>query len=145
MMFFTTCSACGMRAAQPSPEEVGDQYDGLCFKCQADVTWHRQQGSRYGAAGCHCDSCWVSHLEAAEMGAVYHRGSRARYRRAVEARVDEWEGEAEFMLERVARMRESLMGAWTEAQFRAVERRAKVHTDAARRARAILERLEAKR
>jgi hypothetical protein len=70
------------------------------------------------------------------------RGSRARYRRAVEARVEEWEREARRMRGRAAGMRKSTSPfQWAEPTIRHVETRARVYADAARRARAILERL----
>ena len=77
-----------------------------------------------------------------ERALVAGRGSRARYRRAVEARALEWEGEADAACRSLRRLATvEPMFAVDAAEVREMETTARVCTNAARRARRILEAL----
>lgn len=84
---------------------------------------------------------WAPSYAAGVAEATKVRGSAARYRRAVEARVEEWEDIAESCWEQVRDDLEAEAPHCANMNQRAASR----YDRAARRARAILERLEAMR
>jgi hypothetical protein len=91
--------------------------------------------------GCECWTCELDRRACAAEEAPH--GSRARYRRAVEARAAEWEDDAAAWARRIAQERQATGDPkrWSEDMCLAVERQAARHARAARRARRILEAL----